>query len=75
MSKCAVAKLLREEIYNLSILADRLEDESKLCFPCEYSCDKCLGEVITRLKQLKKKFKKYPIAICGESYQGFFKVE
>jgi hypothetical protein len=56
MSKCVVAKLLREEIYNLSILADRLEDESKLCFPCEYSCDKCLGEVITRLRQLKKKF-------------------
>jgi hypothetical protein len=75
MSKCAIAKLLREEICNLSILADRLEDESKLCFPCEYSCDKCLAEVIVRLKQLKKKFNKYSVAICGESCQGFCKVE
>lgn len=54
MSKCTLAKLLREEIHNLTLLAEQLEDESKLCFPCEYNCKKCFSEVIANLRHLKK---------------------
>jgi hypothetical protein len=54
MSKFTLARLLREELHNLTVLAQSLEDESKLCFPCEYNCEKCFGEVIANLKRLKR---------------------
>jgi hypothetical protein len=75
MSKCVIVKLLREEIGNLIILVQRLEDESKLCFPCEYNCDKCFDEVIGRLKQLKKDSRRAcgnrPVNKLFEIYEGF----
>lgn len=75
MSKCIIVKLLREEIDNLVILAQRLEDESRLCLPYGCSCDKCFDEVIAKLKQLKKGYKRvdnhHPADNLLEIYEGF----
>lgn len=54
MSKCTLAKLLREEIYNLTRIAETLEDKSKLCYPNVYDCSQCLNEVVRNLKRIKK---------------------
>ena len=66
MSKCTLAKLLREEIYSLTLLAEQLEDESKLCFPCEYNCAKCFSEAIGKLKRLKKMSR----AVCNSDIRS-----
>ncbi|MFA6358026.1 MAG: hypothetical protein WCY09_05105 [Candidatus Omnitrophota bacterium] len=54
MGKCTIAKLLREEIDNLTRIAEALEDNSKLCSPGIYDCSRCLGEVSRNLKRIKK---------------------
>ena len=55
MSKCLLVKLLKNEIQNLNHLIESLEDKSKVCFPNEYDCSKCLREVIYNLRKIEKK--------------------
>ena len=57
MSKCTIAKLVREEIYNLTLLVTQLEDRSKLCYPNEYNCTECFNQVIRNLKKIKRQMK------------------
>ena len=54
MTKCLIAKLLKNEIQNLNRLLESLEDKSKLCFPNEYDCSLCLREVISNLRKIEK---------------------
>ena len=54
MSRCALAKLIREEIDNLSRIAEALEDKSKLCYPIGYDCAQCLREAERNLKRIQR---------------------
>ena len=54
MSKCILAKLLREEIYNLTRIAEALEDKSELCYPNVYDCFQCLKDAARNLKRIKR---------------------
>lgn len=71
MSKCLLAKLLKNEIQNLNHLVESLEDKSKLCLPNEYDCSGCLREVTSSLRRIEKEARR---AFNYQSTGGIFQV-
>jgi len=73
MSKCALAKLLKEEIYNLTRVAEALGDGSSLCYPGVYDYSQYLNEAIRNLKKLENRRMGTIMKIKGTGY--FFEKE
>ena len=71
MSKCLIVKLLKNEIQNLNRLVESLEDKSKLCFPNEYDCTKCLRDVISNLRRIEKEARR---ALNCQNARGIFQI-